>query len=105
MKTKKKISKRMYVIVRNDLASIYKCVQGGHALAKFIMEHPKEAKEWNNEYLIYLGVPNLQALKKLYYKTVTKRVVSAFIEPDLDGQLTSIAIYDTGKIFKKLPLA
>jgi hypothetical protein len=34
-----------------------------------------------------------------------KKIYSIFCEPDLDDQITAIACYDTGVIFKKLYLA
>lgn len=30
---------KMYVIVREDLGTIYKMVQGSHALAAYMLEH------------------------------------------------------------------
>jgi hypothetical protein len=96
----------MYVIVRKDLADTYRCVQGGHALAQFAMEHPKEFKKWNNEFLIYLGVWNLIELREWIKKlSKTKKNFSVFKEPDLDGHPTAMACYDSGVIFRKLGLA
>ena len=31
--------KQMYVLVRKDLGTIYKMVQGAHALAQYALEH------------------------------------------------------------------
>lgn len=31
---------RMYVLLRKDLPSKYAAVQGGHALAEFMLRHP-----------------------------------------------------------------
>ena len=45
---------RLYVLVRKDLNPIYACVQGCHAVSQFCLNRPEQAKEWNNEYLIYL---------------------------------------------------
>jgi len=100
----------MYVLVRNDLASTYKNVQGAHALARFASEHPKEFKEWDNTTLVFLGIPNLREMRIWHIKLSTmfrqrKRIYSIFYEPDLDDQITAIACYDTGIIFKKLWLA
>jgi hypothetical protein len=98
----------MYVLVRNDLASTYKNVQGAHALAQFALQHPKEFREWNNTTLVFLGIPNLREMRFWHVnlsKKQRKKVRSIFCEPDLDDQITAIACYDTGIIFRKLYLA
>ena len=46
-----KTMKRLYVLVNKKLAPIYGCVQGGHAVAQFMLENPKQ--DWNNNFLIY----------------------------------------------------
>lgn len=48
---------KLYVIIRDDLSGPQKAVQGGHALAQYLIEHP-DAK-WTNGTLIYLTVRNL----------------------------------------------
>ena len=103
---RKKAMKKMYVLVRNDLASTYKNVQGAHALAQFAMEHPKEFKEWENTTLVFLGVPNLREMRNWYLRFMQmKKPYSIFNELDLDDQITAIACYDTGIIFRKIGLA
>lgn len=97
---------KMYVLVRNDLAEKYRFVQGSHALAQYGLDHNIHFTEWNNSTIVYLAVRNLIEMKawneKLYQ--LEKRY-SRFREPDLDDQLTSIACYDSGLIFKELSLA
>ena len=44
--------KRLYVLVNPKLNTVYGCVQGGHAVAQFMLEHPDQ--DWNNQFLIYL---------------------------------------------------
>lgn len=44
--------KRLYVLIDQKLDAVYGCVQGGHAVAQWLLEHPNQ--EWNNSYLIYL---------------------------------------------------
>ena len=44
--------KRLYVLIDQKLDAVYGCVQGGHAVAQWLLEHPKQ--DWNNNYLIYL---------------------------------------------------
>jgi len=100
------IQKKMYVLVRNDLNSIYKIVQGSHALAQYALNYPVFFTEWGNGTIVYLGVRNLIEMKawKEQLKAADK-INSCFQEPDLDGQLTGIACYDTGEIFHSLKTA
>lgn len=69
--------KRLYVLIDQKLDAVYGCVQGGHAVAQWLLEHPKQ--DWNNNYLIYL------------YADLVNKDYSSFYEPDLGNQLTAIA--------------
>jgi hypothetical protein len=96
----------MYVLVRLDLAETYRCVQGAHALAQFAMEHPEEFKQWNNEYLIFLGIRFPREIREWEERLRSARKkFSSFSEPDQDGIKTAIACFDTGEIFDSLKLA
>lgn len=100
------LPKKMYVLVRKDLETTYRCVQGGHALAEFALEHPDEFLEWNNETIVYLVCRNIDELRLYLIKAMeVYHPVSSFSEPDLDNQLTAVACYSDGKIFKNLKLA
>ena len=93
--------KKMYVLVRKDLDAVYRMVQGSHALAEFMLKFPTEAREWNNTTIIFLGERNEDALNLTAWKLMQKsKNFSEFREPDLKGQLTSIACFDEGTIFK-----
>ena len=78
--------KRLYVLIDQKLDAVYGCVQGGHAVAQWLLEHPNQ--DWNNNYLIYL-----------YADLDTWR-----FRLDLGNQLTAIALQDDGRMFKKLKL-
>ena len=78
--------KRLYVLIDQKLDVVYGCVQGGHAVAQWLLEHPNQ--NWNNNYLIYL------------YADLDKWRVRL----DLNNQLTAIALQDDGRMFKKLKL-
>ena len=97
---------RMYVIIRGDLHPTYAMVQGSHALIEFALDYPEKFKRWKNEYLIFLKVWNLNALVDFGCELAKNKYdFSYFKEPDLQGQITAIAIYDNGKAVDGLPLA
>lgn len=90
--------RRLYVLLSKDLDPIYACVQGGHAVAQWMLDN-REAQDWHNEYLVYLYAD----VEKWSYKlTLMNRRFSKFREPDLDGKLTSIALVDDGRLFRNL---
>lgn len=91
--------KRLYVLISSNLPPVYGCVQGGHAVAQYLLDHPKQ--KWNNEYLIYLYA-NVDAWKKKFDKY--RIDYSLFREPDLDNALTALAVEDDGKMFRNLKL-
>ena len=91
---------RMYVFVRKDLNPIYACVQGGHAVAQYALEHRRYLDEWNNEYLINLSVFNGLALEQVevdLLDEIKKYDYYSFYEPDLKSELpTAICIFENG---------
>jgi hypothetical protein len=112
------------VLTRNDLGNVYKkddnvtlfdpsyqAVQGAHAVAQFIIDHPDS--EWKNDYLIFLAVDDEGDLKEmeghLFFDnellSKEKQIpYSTYHEPDLDNQLTAIAVYTKGSKFRKFPV-
>ena len=91
--------KRLYVLINKDLSPVYGCVQGGHAVAQWLLDHPGQT--WNNSYLIYLKC-NLFSMRRRLIKL--QRDFSEFRDPDLNNELTAIAIEDNGKLFRNLKL-
>lgn len=90
---------RLYVLTRNDLNLPYQGVQAGHAVAQWMLEN-KDKEVWNNEYLIYLEVDNIDFWKmKLSDKGIN---YSEFKEPDLNNLTTAIAINHNGNLFRNL---
>jgi len=95
------MSQRLYVLVRKDLPESYRAVQAGHAVAEWLLYD----RSWNNETLIYLGVPNEFSLQRWVDKLNRKRINwIGFREPDIGNQLTAIASVNDGKVFKNLDL-
>ena len=90
-------NKRLYILIDKTLEPVYGCVQGGHAVAAYLLEHPKQT--WNNSYLIYLKC-NLYSMKRRLIEL--GKDISESREPDLGNKLTAIAIEDSGKLFRTL---
>ena len=90
---------RLYVLIDKSLDSVYGCVQGGHAVAQWLLNHPKQT--WNNNYLIYLQASVEEWKNKLNYLGID---YTQFNEPDLGNRTTSLAVLGNDKLFKKLEL-
>lgn len=94
----------MIIITRSDLTSGYQAQQSCHAIADFAAEFPSDFKEWKetSNSIIALGVKNESELESLFEKLSKETNVTKFYEPDLNDELTSIALYGDSKIRKKL---
>lgn len=93
---------QMYILIRRDLTSSQQAVQGGHALAEFLMNC---SQNWNNGTLIYLGVNNEFHLQKWGDKLSQLNVdFIEWREPDMSNEITALATYSDRKIFKSLNL-
>lgn len=91
--------KRLYVLIDKSLAPVYGCVQGGHCVAEWLLNHPNQ--EWNNSYLIYLYADVERYREKLIKRDID---FSEFHEPDLDNKLTAIACEGNENLFRNLQL-
>ena len=60
-------------------------------MAQFFLEHPTIAREWANQNLIILEVPNQQSLIDLIQK-LDGYSTSIFREPDINNEITAIAV-------------
>lgn len=92
------------MITREDISAGYQGVQSIHAAIQFAMEHPTTNKEWfeKSNYLGFLSVANEQQLLRLAEKAKSLGIeCSIFREPDVDNQVTAIAI-GPGNLSKKL---
>lgn len=101
----------MYVITRRDLIPGQQMLQAAHAAIEFQHEHPQISQNWNtnSKYLVFLSVENEEALyqylEKIKFYDLKHTI---FTEPDIDNQLTAIAIEPserTQKLVSRLPLA
>lgn len=97
---------KMFVIVREDLGTIYKMVQGSHALAQFALDNHQIFNEWGNQTIVFVDIKDEIKLQNLAEKLGYMGIAfSKFYEPDIDNQLTAIACYSDGKVFSNLKLA
>lgn len=110
---------RLYVLTRSDLSPSQQAVQAGHAVASWCYRVlcQKDSylnDEWDNGTLVYLSVPNEEALKEFmgnplfrtYGNYITPELVE-WREPDLGNSITSIAFClddKQKKIVAHLPL-
>jgi len=85
--------------------------QAVHAGTQFVLEHPELARYWEDEWknLVCLQVPSEDdLLDVLRVLTGTDAPYTYFIEPDLNGEHTSVAALLTetqAKAFKGLKLS
>lgn len=102
---------KLFVITRRDLTPGQQAVQAAHAAIEFQHEHSQIAKHWNthSKYLVFLSVPDENSLMFLLEKIKIQELKhSIFREPDMNNQMTAIAVEPTEKTMKlcsKLPLA
>jgi len=89
---------KLYVLIDKTLEPVYGCVQGGHAVAQWLIEH---RSGWNNEHLIYLSADVNRWKKKLSERFID---FTEFKEPDLGNKTTSLAVLGHDNLFKKLKL-
>ena len=92
------LKKKLYVLIDKTLKPVYGCVQGGHAVAQWMIEHPS-SKEWSNDYLIYLSADLDKWKNKLNFLEVD---YTEFREPDLDYKTTALAVFGHEQLFKNL---
>ncbi len=91
---------KLYVITREDLKPGYQAVQAVHAAIDFIFKYPDISRNWHDisNYLVILSVPTESELKRTAQTlTAANLLFSPFHEPDIDNQLTAIAIEPSEK--------
>lgn len=81
--------KKLYVLVNKDLPCSLPAVQAGHAVAEFCLRHA-QAREWDNQYLIFLEVYNQKQLEHWKFKFEKRNIdISLFKEPDINNVMTA----------------
>ena len=98
-------------MTRQDLRAGYQAVQSCHAIPEFAKEHPETYKRWddNSKTIALLSVPNEHHLQHLVKDLAQKGIrYSIFNEPDIDNQMTAVAIephQEAYKLCASFPLA
>lgn len=94
----------MIIITRSDLSYGYQSQQSCHSVAAFAIDYPEQLKKWDKDSksIICLACKNEQELDSLFTKLSKLTPVTKFYEPDLDDQLTSICLYASPEVRKKL---
>lgn len=99
---------RLYVVTRSDLPPGLQLAQSVHAARQFAEEHPKLDRAWfrGSNNIVCLSVPDEPALRELVRSAERESPASSFLEPDLGGALTAVALGDGArKLVGNLPLA
>lgn len=102
---------KLTIVTREDLSPGYQLTQSAHVMAEFSQDHPDIFKSWKHEsnYLACLSVRDEISLELLASKLVSKQIkFSVFREPDINNQITAIAIEpsdDSRRVCSSIPLA
>lgn len=103
--------KHLYIITRKDLSPGYQAVQSTHAALDFLMDHPETGATWHAEsnFLCLLSVADESELEGIAFEAARKCIRhTIFREPDIDNQITAIALEPgvvSAKLCRKLDLA
>ena len=90
---------KMYVIIRKDLSKSQQAVQGGHAVAQYLIKNKNCL--WKNGTLIYLRAKDESKLLDWLNIFKNKNMnYEAFREPDIGNQVTAISTINKGDLFK-----
>ena len=103
-------TEKLRVITRRDLPLGVASVQACHAAIDFQHEYQREASEWHksSNYLAILTVKDEQELIDILVKVSLRGIkYTIFREPDLNNQITAVALEasnDSRKVTSSLPL-
>lgn len=91
-------------MVRKDLQPGLQLAQSCHVTFSFSQEYPNETKKWMTEsnYIAVLNCSDEYEINQLIEKALINNIkFSVFREPDIDNQITAIAL-EPGLISKKV---
>ena len=89
----------LYVLIDETLEPVYGAVQGGHAVAQWLIDNEGKKFCWRNNTLVYL---KCNILKYKTYFDMKKISYSYWREPDLDNRISAIALEYSGSKLKGL---
>lgn len=93
---------KLFVLIKEDMPLAYQGVQGGHAVAQWLLDNTQNPI-WQNETLVFLKCKDLDLWMMKLNDLGIK--YSTFREPDMNNIVTAIAtVVEDEKIFKKLNL-
>ena len=95
----------LIIVTRQDFTAGYQIAQSVHAATEFFTEHPSLASQWKRDSntVVCLAASDETHLRSIATKLQSKNIdVSLFTEPDLNDQLTAIAISPSREARKML---
>ena len=100
---------KVFLVTRADIPDADQAVQAAHALQEFNIHCTEAARAWHatSNTLAFLTVANERALGVLLEKALVRGLpAAAFYEPDMDNEMTAIALGPAAKgLCSGLPLA
>ena len=104
---------KLYLVTRKDLSAGQQLAQTCHSLAQFSYDYPEDFREWveKSNYIVVLSTENEESLKDIINQLKDNDLDhSVFVEPDLDNQVTALAISPkhtdwASRYLSSLPLA
>jgi peptidyl-tRNA hydrolase len=101
--------KRLYVLIRADLAPGAQLAQSCHAVSAFAHQYRVEHDAWQagEQNLVVLSVPSENALGEIMRRAMEQNIrAAAFHEPDFGNELTACAFEGSvARLVSSLPLA
>jgi peptidyl-tRNA hydrolase len=101
----------LYIVVRSDLSPGLQAAQAVHAAFAFGHRHSNLVGQWITEsnFLVIVAVPDEDSLRAFAEEAFTRNIVKVNVtEPDLDNELTAVALAPGNaakKLCANLPLA
>ena len=100
---------KLTIVTTKNISAGSQAAQATHSAVQFVFEHPEIAKSWiKSPYLALLSVNNEIEIETLIHKLQISNIkFSVYREPDLNDQITSIAIEPsekTRRLVSNLPL-
>lgn len=97
---------KLYVLCNECFKSnpIYACVQGGHAVAQYLLDNNDNINKWKNYIIVYLWLSEdeINTVEKTGELFGYENNISIWKEPDCNNKITSIAVYSNDIIKKTI---